>query len=45
MKEDMKVMLSNEKEVEKWKVHCQMTMAEELNLHDAMTRIEYKERE
>ena len=38
-------MLSNEKEVEKRKVHCQMTMAEEPNLQDVMTRIEHKERE
>ena len=41
----MKVMLLNVKEVEKLKVHCQMTIAEELKFHDAVTRTEYKERE
>ena len=45
MQEDIKVMLSNQKEVEKRNVHYQMTMAEELNLQDVMTRIEHKERE
>ena len=41
----MKVMLLNVKEVEKLKVHCEMTMAEELDFRDVMTRREYKERE